>query len=67
MRDIVTDPIDRAFVETINRIGQVMGKKTIAEYVENEDIVRELVYIGVDYAQGYGVAKPVPLAELLNR
>jgi diguanylate cyclase (GGDEF)-like protein/PAS domain S-box-containing protein len=67
VRDIVTDPIDRAFVETINRIGQVMGKETIAEYVENDDIVRELVAIGVDYAQGYGVARPLPLAVLSQR
>lgn len=66
VRDMVSDPIDRAFVETINRIGQVMGKETIAEYVENADIMRELVYIGVNYAQGYGVAKPVPLEGLLR-
>jgi diguanylate cyclase (GGDEF)-like protein/PAS domain S-box-containing protein len=66
VRDIVSDPIDRAFVETINRIGQVMGKETIAEYVENTDIMRELSYIGVNYAQGYGVAKPVPLEGLLR-
>ena len=65
VRDIVTDPIDRAFVEAINRIGQVMGKKTIAEYVENQDIMRELSYIGVTYAQGYGGAKPFPLKSLL--
>lgn len=66
VRDMVTDPIDRAFVETINRIGQVMGKETIAEYVENAEIMRELSYIGVNYAQGYGVAKPVPLEGLLQ-
>jgi EAL domain-containing protein (putative c-di-GMP-specific phosphodiesterase class I) len=61
VRDIVTDPIDRAFVEAINRIGQVMGKETIAEFVENDAILRELNYIGVNYAQGYGIAPPVPL------
>jgi diguanylate cyclase (GGDEF)-like protein/PAS domain S-box-containing protein len=64
VRDIVTDPIDRAFVEAINRIGQVMGKKTIAEFVENDAILRELAYIGVNYAQGYGIAHPVPLESL---
>jgi len=66
VRDIVTDPIDRAFVEAIHRIGQVMGKETIAEYVENAEIMRELNYIGVDFAQGYGVAKPVPLEDLMK-
>lgn len=64
VRDIVSDPIDRAFVEAINRIGQVMGKKTIAEFVENEDILRELADIGVNYAQGYGISRPVPLSSL---
>ncbi len=64
VRDIVSDPIDRAFVEAINRIGQVMGKETIAEFVENADILRELAGIGVNYAQGYGISRPVPLASL---
>ena len=64
VRDIVTDPIDRAFVEAINRIGQVMGLETIAEFVENEVILRELAAIGVNYAQGYGIARPVPLESL---
>ncbi len=64
VRDIVGDPIDRAFVETINRIGQVMGMKTIAEFVESEAILLELQRIGVDYAQGFGIAKPRPLEEI---
>ncbi|TXT20530.1 MAG: PAS/PAC sensor-containing diguanylate cyclase/phosphodiesterase, partial [bacterium] len=64
VRDIVTDPIDRAFVEAIHRIGQVMGKQTIAEFVENDAILRELHYIGVNYAQGYGIARPLPLEQL---
>jgi EAL domain-containing protein (putative c-di-GMP-specific phosphodiesterase class I) len=64
VRDIVTDPIDRAFVEAINRIGQVMGKETIAEFVENDAILRELAQIGVNYAQGYGIARPLPLDSL---
>jgi diguanylate cyclase (GGDEF)-like protein/PAS domain S-box-containing protein len=58
VRDIVTDKIDRAMVKSINEIGQIMGKKTIAEFVENDAILKELEKIGVDYAQGYGIAKP---------
>lgn len=42
-----------------------MGKKTIAEFVENKEIFDLLNELGVDYAQGYGIAKPVPLSELL--
>jgi EAL domain-containing protein (putative c-di-GMP-specific phosphodiesterase class I) len=59
---MIEDPIDCAMVEAINRIGQVMGIRTIAEYAENERIIEKLRQIGVDYAQGYGVQKPRPLA-----
>ena len=61
VKDIVEDPIDRAMVKSINEIGHIMGKRTIAEYVENEAVLRVLERIGVDYAQGYGISKPKPL------
>jgi diguanylate cyclase (GGDEF)-like protein/PAS domain S-box-containing protein len=61
VRDMLTDPIDCAMVEAINKIGHTMGLKTIAEFVENEAILGKLSEIGVDYAQGYGIAKPKPL------
>ena len=46
--------------EAINLIGHKMGKRTIAEFVENREILRALRDIGVDLAQGYGVARPRP-------
>jgi diguanylate cyclase (GGDEF)-like protein/PAS domain S-box-containing protein len=58
VKDMVHDPIDRAMVEAINQIGHVMGIQTIAEFVENEAILQALRSIGVDFAQGYGVARP---------
>jgi len=61
VRDILSDPIDLAMVKSINDIAHLMGKKTIAEYVENEQILEKLRDVGVDYAQGYGIAKPAPL------
>lgn len=61
VKDIESDEIDFAMVESINRIGHVMGKKTIAEFVENERILALLDTIGVDYAQGYAISQPVPL------
>lgn len=64
VKDIVDDRVDFAMVKAINEVGQVMNKKTIAEFVENEQILNILRNLGVDYAQGYGVAKPVPLREL---
>lgn len=61
VKDMVDDPIDAAMVNSINQIGQVMGMKTIAEFVESNAILECLRKIGVDYAQGYGIAKPGPL------
>lgn len=58
VKDVENNLIDRAMVKSINEIGQVMGKKTIAEFVEDEKIVRVLQEIGVDYAQGYHYSKP---------
>ncbi len=67
VKDIVDDPIDHAMVKSINEIGQVMGMKTIAEFVEDAEIKGMLREIGVNYAQGYGIHKPQPFDELLNR
>jgi diguanylate cyclase (GGDEF)-like protein/PAS domain S-box-containing protein len=60
VKDMADDPIDRAMVEAINSVGHVMGKKTIAEFVDGDRVIRLLREMGVDYAQGYGVAKPRP-------
>jgi len=60
VKDMASNPIDCAMVEAINGIGHVMGKRTIAEFVENEEVLAALRSIGVDYAQGYGIAKPKP-------
>jgi diguanylate cyclase (GGDEF)-like protein/PAS domain S-box-containing protein len=64
VRDMTNNPIDCAMVESINHIGHVMEIKTIAEFVENPAILDKLRAIGVDYAQGYGIAKPRPLEEI---
>jgi diguanylate cyclase (GGDEF)-like protein/PAS domain S-box-containing protein len=60
VKNMLNDPIDAAMVEAINDIGHVMGKQTIAEFVENEGILAKLRAIGVDFAQGYGIARPKP-------
>jgi diguanylate cyclase (GGDEF)-like protein len=64
VKGIVDDPIDYAMVKSIHEVGRVMGKKTVAEFVENSDVVLKLKEIGVDYSQGYGIAKPCPIEEL---
>ncbi|MDP3700598.1 MAG: EAL domain-containing protein [Hylemonella sp.] len=66
VRDIATDPLDRAMAETINRIGHLMGLKTVGEFAETEVVIGELRSLGVNYAQGYGVHEPQPLPAALN-
>jgi len=61
VRDMAEDPMDQAIVEAINRIAHILGLKTVAEYVEDANILERLRAIGVDYAQGYFVAKPEAL------
>jgi len=61
VRDIGDDPVDLAMVKSINELGHAMGKRTIAEFVENQAILEKLREVGVDYVQGYGVARPEPL------
>jgi diguanylate cyclase (GGDEF)-like protein len=64
VRDIATNPGDYAVVRSINEIGHYMGKKTIAEFVEDPDILQNLRDIGVDFAQGYEIERPHLLNEL---
>jgi len=56
--------VDYAMVRSITDIGHVMGKKVIAESVENDAVLEKLREIGVDYAQGFGVAEPRPIDEI---
>ena len=58
VRDIAVNPVDRAMVEAINKVGHVMGITTIAECVETAETLAILQDIGVDYAQGFGVSRP---------
>jgi len=64
VRDLVHEPVDRAMVEAVNQIGHAMGMKTIAECVEDQATLDALAVIGVDFAQGYGIAKPAPIQSL---
>ncbi len=64
VRDIVVNTDDEAVVRSVNEIAHLMGKKTIAEYVESQEILDKIRDIGVDYAQGYWVGQPVYLDEI---
>jgi len=59
-------PLNYAMIKSINQIGHVMNIKTVAKFVENDEIFSALNDIGVDYAQGYGVHVPEPLINFFN-
>jgi diguanylate cyclase (GGDEF)-like protein len=59
-------PMDRAIVEAINHIGHIAGKQTIAEFVENNQTLKQLREIGVDFVQGFGLETPQPLQVLID-
>jgi len=58
IKNIVDDKISYAMVESINKIAHIMGMKTIAEYVETEEILQALKEISIDHAQGYWIERP---------
>jgi diguanylate cyclase (GGDEF)-like protein/PAS domain S-box-containing protein len=64
VKEILHDPIDREMVRSINEIGHLTGKQTIAEFAENAEIIEMLRSLGVDYAQGYGIATPQRVMKL---
>ena len=59
VKDMARDPVNRAMVDMIQRISVMMGKRTIAEYVEDADTLELLRTGGVHYAQGFGIARIV--------
>ncbi|MGI9332274.1 MAG: EAL domain-containing protein [Gammaproteobacteria bacterium] len=61
VRDLASDPMDFAMVKSINELAHILGKQTVAEYVESEEILDILSQIGVDYAQGYAIGRPLPM------
>ncbi|MEO5573220.1 MAG: EAL domain-containing protein [Gammaproteobacteria bacterium] len=67
IKDMLHDPIDRAMVEAINNVGHIMKIQTIAESVEDEETLALLKTMGVDFAQGYGLARPKSFYEVGRR
>jgi len=61
VRDFMFDPVDRTMVRAVNELGHLLGKQTIAKYVESLEVVDELRKIGVDHVQGYFYSQPQSL------
>ncbi|MEZ9062808.1 MULTISPECIES: EAL domain-containing protein [unclassified Vibrio] len=66
VRDIAVNEMDHVMVRSINDLAKQMGKHTVAEFVENTQIIDKLIELGVNYAQGYIIGRPKPLAELVE-
>ena len=66
VRGMLTNPIDRLVVGTIVTLARGMGKRTIAEFVADGPTLDALTTAGVDFAQGYFIAPPLPVHELLE-
>jgi diguanylate cyclase (GGDEF)-like protein/PAS domain S-box-containing protein len=67
VKNMTADAVNYAVVEAIQNIGRVMGIQTVAESVEDEDVLAALTLIGVDFAQGFFLGRPVPLREIILR
>ena len=65
VKDMHTDPIDKAVIKYIHEISELKGQETVAEYVETQEDVDELRKIGITYGQGYFLGKPKPLSDWL--
>lgn len=63
IKDLVSDKINYGLVEAMNRVGQVMGLETIAEWVESAEVMNKLRDMGVNHVQGYVIGKPSSLAD----
>jgi diguanylate cyclase (GGDEF)-like protein len=67
IKTLPNSPTDRVFIEGIVNVARKMGIKTIAEFVENEEVLEVVKDLGIDYAQGYYLGKPEPLEEKLKK
>jgi EAL domain-containing protein (putative c-di-GMP-specific phosphodiesterase class I) len=63
---VTTDVVDRSMVEAISQVGRALGIATIAEKVESEAVFTELKRLGVQFAQGYYIARPAPIDTLIS-
>lgn len=61
VRNIESDRADFAIVEAFRRVGDAVGLKTVAEFVENDSTLNCVRNMGIDFAQGYGIHRPEPL------
>jgi len=64
VRNMLNDPEDLAIVEGVLGLARAFGRRVVAEGAETPAHCRLLVQIGCDLAQGYGIARPMPAAQV---
>ena len=64
IQNLHRDKVDQKLVRSMIQVIQSLGKKALAEYVENAEILELLKAMGIDFVQGYYIGRPQPLAEL---
>jgi diguanylate cyclase (GGDEF)-like protein/PAS domain S-box-containing protein len=67
VQDMTSDVVDYEIVEAIHNVGRVMGIRTVAESVESAEILAALMLVGVDFAQGYHISRPMPMMDISHR
>jgi diguanylate cyclase (GGDEF)-like protein/PAS domain S-box-containing protein len=67
VRSCTTSQTDQLLIRAVVDIARGMGKKTIAEYVGDDETLELLRELGVDYAQGFHIGHPAPLVQALER
>jgi diguanylate cyclase (GGDEF)-like protein len=67
IQNIHENPKDYAMTKSINDLAHFLGQETIAEFAESQEVIDKLCELGVDYVQGWGVGKPIPLTELAKQ
>jgi EAL domain-containing protein (putative c-di-GMP-specific phosphodiesterase class I) len=67
VKNIIQNPLSEAIVQAVVGIARVTGAATIAEYVEDAVIGKRIEELDVDFGQGFGIGRPEPLADVLNR
>jgi hypothetical protein len=66
VRDVLKDPRAESMVQAIAQLARSMQMATVAEYVETDEIRLRVASLGVDYGQGFAIARPVPLADVIQ-
>jgi diguanylate cyclase (GGDEF)-like protein/PAS domain S-box-containing protein len=66
VRNMPHSAVDMTIVRSINNIAHEVGAQTIAEFVEDEEILKCVTELGIDFAQGYALGRPEPIDTLLS-